>query len=250
MTDRPDRAAALQKIRQNIAEHGFHIYVVTGSALPHFGYTIGLSRSIGAELILAGAYFYKLDEVSKVIRTSGEKLRSSRRGEVHSIQKTRWGNFSLRPVDISWAKGLMLGAFDFFATETIEARQIVPDQSHWTIEIPDLSLPWSANAAPGWQWMRQEWTFPVPPKSVAITNLDALRGGRVTEVMRWEEDEWEIFAGAGPDTTESERRVVPLSILLAADPSLVPAVDLAVGTGLWRDGESSWHPWRPAKSPV
>ncbi len=40
--------------------------------------------------------------------------------------------------------------------------------------------------------------------------------------MRWEKDEWEIFAGAGPDITEPERRVVPLGVLLAADPSLVP----------------------------
>ena len=65
----------------------------------------------------------------------------------------------------------------------------------------------------------------------------------MTEVMRWEEDEWEIFAGAGPDATEDEKRVVPLGILLSADPSLLPAVDLPVGTGLWRDAQSEWHPW-------
>lgn len=61
--------------------------------------------------------------------------------------------------------------------------------------------------------------------------------------MRWEQDEWEMFAGAGPDIAEAERRVVPIGVLLAADPSLLPAVDLRIGTGFWRDAQSEWHPW-------
>jgi hypothetical protein len=62
--------------------------------------------------------------------------------------------------------------------------------------------------------------------------------------MRWEEDEWEIFSGAGPEIPESERRVVPLGVLLEADKSLLPAVDLSVETGFWRDGDSEWNPWK------
>jgi hypothetical protein len=85
--------------------------------------------------------------------------------------------------------------------------------------------------------------YPVPRESVALTDLGALQGKRITEVMRWEQDEWEMFAGAGPDIPEVERRVVPLGILLAADPSLLPTVDLRVGTGFWRDAQSEWHPW-------
>ena len=243
MTHNPKREAALSEIRQHIADFGFHIYVVKGSGTPHYGYTIGLSESLGAELILAGAYFYRLDEVSSVVRSVVEELRSPAAWEAQVIRKSPCGNFSLRNVDIAWAKDLMLGVFDYYQVNTIKALQIVPDESHWTVDIPDLSRPWSPDAAPGWQWLHEKWNFPVPRDSVALTNLDALRRERTTEVMRWEEDEWEIFAGAGPDTTEAERRVVPLGVLLAADPSLLPAVDLPVGSGLWRDAESEWHSW-------
>ncbi len=218
---------------------------MTGSGKPHYGYTIGLTESLGRELILAGAYFYRLDEVSSVIRSVVDQLRTPLHGDGEGILESPWGNFSLRKVDIIWAKELMLGAFDYYGASTIEARQIVPDESHWTIDIPNLSKPLAPNAAPGWQWLHQEWAYPVAKDSVALTNLDALRGERITEVMRWEKDEWEIFAGAGPDITEPERRVVPLGVLLVADPSLVPAVDLPVGGGFWRDAEpqSEWHAW-------
>jgi hypothetical protein len=84
----------------------------------------------------------------------------------------------------------------------------------------------------------------VPENATATTNLPALRGDRITEVMRWEEGEWEIFAGAGPDVPKAELRVVPLATLLAADGSLVRALSLEVGTGVWRDADSDWHPWR------
>lgn len=242
MTDDTTREAALNDIRHNIAEHGFHTYVVTGSGVPHYGYTIGLSESLRVELVLAGSYFYELTEVSKIIRTIARELRSPVTEEI-TINARPWGVFSLRKVDMSWARALMLGAFDYYKVKTIDAYQIVPDEAHWTVEIPDLSRPWSPALAPAWRWLQEPWTYAVPRDSVAITNLDALRGRRITEVMRWEEDEWEIFAGAGPDTTEAERRVVPLGILVAADPSLIPAVDLQIGTGLWRDEASEWHPW-------
>ena len=63
--------------------------------------------------------------------------------------------------------------------------------------------------------------------------------------MRWEEDEWEIFAGDGPDGPKDEIRVVPLGTLLGADESLVPIVKLSIGEGLLRDHDpnSYWRPW-------
>ena len=67
------------------------------------------------------------------------------------------------------------------------------------------------------------------PTSHAATDLDALRGSPVTEACRWEEDYWELFAGAGPDVPNVEKRVVGLGMLLAADPSLAPILDLKVG---------------------
>lgn len=140
----------------------------------------------------------------------------------------------------------MLGVFDYYQTRDIPAIQIVPDKDHRTIDVPDMSAPWNALAEPVWQWLKEPWIFPVPKESTATTNLAALRGERITEATRWEEDEWEAFAGAGPDVTEEEMRVVALGTLVAADKSLEPIVHLAIGEGLWRDPEagSEWHPWQ------
>jgi hypothetical protein len=242
MTKEERRQKALNEIREHIAEYGFHTYVVTGGGKPHFGYTIGLTESLGAELILPGTYFYELDDVSIVIKSIIGKLAPPVPWDV-SVDAPPWGTFSFRPAHMSWATVLMLGAFDYYRGRSIEAFQIVPDEEHWTIDVPDLSQPWSPTAAPGWRWLKEEWKYPVPKDSMALTDLTVLRGGRIAEVMRWEEDQWEIFSG--PDIPESERRVIPLGVLLDADKSLLPAVDLRVETGFWRDEEDTeWHPWR------
>jgi hypothetical protein len=244
------RQKALNEIREHIAKYGFHTYVVTGGGYPHFGYTIGLTESLGAELILPGTYFYELDEVSRVIKSVIGKLSPPVAWDNVSVDADSWGSFSFRPVHTSWATALMLGAFDYYRGRNVEAYQIVPDESHWTIDVPDLSQPWGPTQGPGWRWLKEEWKYPVPKTSVALTDLTVLRGGKITEVMRWEEDQWEIFSGAGPDIPESERRIVPLGVLLGADESLLPAVDLRVETGFWRDKEETeWHPWGKAKDP-
>jgi hypothetical protein len=243
MRNEDKRLKALNEIREHISEHGVHTYIVTGGGYPHFGYTIGLTESHGAELILAGSYYYRLDDVSKVIGNVIPELQSSVAWDTRKIDTHSWGTFSLRKVHTSWAKVLMLGAFDYYQRKNIEAYQIVPDEAHLTIDVPNLAQPWNLAYAPGWRWMKEEWKLPVPKGSVALTDLNALRGGRITEVMRWEEDQWEIFAGVGSKIPESERRVVPLGVLLDADASLLPAVDLRIGTGFWRDDAPEWHAW-------
>jgi hypothetical protein len=248
MTKEEKRQRALNEIREHIAEYGFHTYVVTGGGDPHFGYTIGLTESLGAELILPGTYFYRLREVSIVIKSIIGKLSPPVSWDTVFVDADPWGIFSFRHVHTSWATALMLGAFDYYRGKSIEAYQIVPDEAHWTIDVPDLSQALSETQAPGWRWLKEEWKYPVPRDSVALTDLNILRGGWMTEVMRWEEDQWEIFSGFAPDIPESERRVVPLGVLLEADKSLLPAVDLHVETGFWRDKEEpEWHPWRKAK---
>ncbi|MGB6387419.1 MAG: hypothetical protein WBE45_20310 [Terriglobales bacterium] len=57
MADHTQQTLALNRIRENIARSGHHIYVVSGGATPRFVYTI-VSESIGVELILAGAILY------------------------------------------------------------------------------------------------------------------------------------------------------------------------------------------------
>lgn len=139
---------------------------------------------------------------------------------------------------------MMLGALDFYNVSEVPALQISPDKNHWTVEIPNLSQPWNNAIEPAWRWLNAEWEYLIPEQSIAITNLDALRGLPVTEAMRWEENQWELFAGAGPDISKEEIREVPLGTLIGIDPTLKPVTDLVVGKGLWRDsGELKWHSW-------
>jgi hypothetical protein len=244
MTSETPKKQALDGIRENISRSGHHIYVVSGGSTPRFAYTIGVSESIGIELILAGAIFYMFDEVGTIINDIASQLKAQPDRRICEV--TGLGSFTLRKVHSSWAKEFMLGAFDYYQRRDIPALQIVPDKEHWTIDVPDMSVPWNATAEPAWRWLYERWAWPVPENSTATTDLAALRGGRVTEAMRWEEDDWEIFVGDGPEIPKDEMRVVPLGTLIGADKSLEPVVHLAKGEGLWRDPapESEWHPWR------
>ena len=249
MADNAKRSEALDTIRRNIAQHGLHVYVVQGPPLPRFAYTIGLRDSVGVELILPGAIFYIKDEVVKIINSIADRLRTQgcvRQGESFSVDSL--GSFTLRNADLSWTSKLLLGALDYYGVAEIAALQVVPDKAHWTVDVPDMDRPWGGPSATAWRWLDEPWTYPVPEKSVAATNLAALRGERVTEAVRWEEDEWEISAGPAPDVPKDEMRVVPLGTLIAADTSLSRVVNLALEEGIWRDADSDWQPWVDSKS--
>lgn len=243
MADETKRKAALEQIREHIARKGHHVYVVVGSVIPRYAYTIGVSESIGAELILAGASFYGNDDVVEIINDIATQLKAERDRERFEV--TEYGLFTLRKVHRSWATEFMLGAFDYYQRRDIPALQIVPDKTHWTIDIPDMSTPWSATAELAWRWLCDPCPYPVSKQAMAATNLATLRGERITEAKRWEEDEWEIFAGDGSNVSQDDLRVLALGSLLAMDESLVPVLNLLVGEGLWRDPEpgSEWHPW-------
>jgi len=182
------RKRALDDIRENIARSGQHIYVVIGDTTPRFAYTIGANVALGFELVLAGAIFYMREEVGQIIRDAIAQLRASRDREL--IEAAGLGSFTLRKVDSSWARELMLGVFDYYQKKDIPAFQIVPDRDHWTIDVPNMSVPWAATQEPVWRWLHEPWSYPVPEDSTATTNLAALRGERITEACRWEEGEW------------------------------------------------------------
>jgi len=241
MANEAQRNAAMEAIRRNIDGAGYHLYVVSGAATPRFAYTIGMSESLGFELIMAGAVFYDLKQVVQIIKQITEQLKSQPDRKVFEFPA--YGSFALKEVDPSWSTAMMLGAFDYYKKADVAARQIVPDETHRTVDVPDMNTRWNVQSDPAWRWMYEQWPYPVPEESTVTTNLAALRGDRITEVMRWEVDDWEIFAGAGPDVPKDELRVVPLGVLLAADPTLTPIVSLPIGGGLWRDAASDWHVW-------
>jgi hypothetical protein len=238
------RSELLARISSNIAQTGYHVTLVTGGELPRFAYTIGCTTTLGAEFIFAGGEFYSKDQVSEIIAAiislaTGESDWSNR-----SIRLDELGSFALVKADNSWAKLLALGAFDYYQQADLQMWQIVPDQAHHTLDIPAMAQAFEATAQPVWQWLTRKWEYAVPNNSMAVTNLQVLAGVKATEIMRWEEAEWGIFAGAGPDIPKAEMRIVPLGTLLGIDASLDVAVHLAIEKGLWRDSVTlDWNTW-------
>jgi Domain of unknown function (DUF4262) len=248
-----DRKKALALIKRNIEEYGFHIYIVSAGSSPRFAYTIGLRESLGAELVLAGGFFYeKSDQILEILHSIRKQLASGVKGKPGPVWQSEFvvpelGKFALRKAHASWARSLLLGALDYYSIEDVDAYQVVPETRHRTIDVPIMSKEWSATDEPMWRWRDAEWPYPISPDAEVMTNLDALRGEPITEVVRFEERYWEMYAGAsGPEVSEDDARLIPLGCLLALDPSLEPVVDLAIGEGMWRDG--SGDDWSPMES--
>lgn len=237
------REEMLARIQRNIERYGHHVYLVAGKQTPRFMYTIGLSPAKGVELILGGAAIYSNEEAKRIIdQLAQAEALAPADGPVLEVDDL--GSFSLRRVDGSWTRLLVLGALDYYGQPDVPALQIVPDDDHLTIDVPDLSRPRSADSEPAWRWLTEPWELAVPDHAVAVTNLAALLGEPVTEAARWESDEWELFAGAGPDVPPNEIRRVPLGTLLSADPSLTAVLSLELGKGLWRSpADLNWHSW-------
>jgi hypothetical protein len=161
-----------------------------------------------------------------------------------AISTDSLGCFSLVKVHPSWAELLVLGAFDYYDQPVLCVWQIVPDSAHHTSEVPAMEVAFDMATQPVWQWLTRKWEYPIPVDSMAVTNLRVLAGAKATEVMRWEENNWEVFAGVGPDIPKAELRIVPFGTLLGIDASLQVAVNLEVGKGLWRDSLAlDWQPW-------
>lgn len=238
MTQSP-REAALERIRATIAKHGHHVYLILPGPQPRFAYTIGLSPEGGAEYVLAGGAAYSDAEVHRILQAAAAaRPRAEGLLEVGSL-----GSFSLSPVHATWNEALLLGATDFYQG-AVPALQLIPDAQHQTLDTPDLSQPRSHETAPAWRWLDEPWSLPIPESSEAVTSLEVLLGQPATEVARWEDDQWEIFAGPAPEVPPEDVRVVPIGVLLAADPSLTPLQDLVIGKGLLREsGEVVWEPW-------
>ena len=237
------RAEALDLIQKHIDEFGHHIYTVLASVVPRFHYTIGLFARFEFELIFAGGVLYTSAEVQRIINKIVDNINSHGLDPTRNYNVPLLGTFEVGPVHASWARELMIGAQDFYNPSFVPASQIIPDKSHLTIDVPDLSQPWSSVSEPIWQWLREPWLLPVPATSSAITNIAALQGARVTEAARWGADEWELFASPESDLDIDDVRIVPLGTLLATDASLEPIASLPVGKALRRDLKGGWREW-------
>lgn len=234
----------LNKVKLNIAKYGHHITSVTGKELPRFAYTVGCSTSLEGELLFAGGEYYSIDDIHKIIESIVLDIKKCSDYYEYTVSIDSLGSFHLVEADNSWSNLLALGVFDYYTQKEVTIWQIVPDDEHFTLDIPDMSVAFDAKSNPVWQWLVRDWDYPVPRESTAVTNLNVLFGETATEVMRWEDDEWEIFSGAGPDTPKEDMRVVPLGVLLGIDKTLESVVYLKTGRGYWRENaKSKWNDW-------
>jgi hypothetical protein len=237
-----NKQEALASIRRNIEKHGHHVYIVGQGTTPRFAYTIGLRESVGTELVLAGAIVYDADEVLRILSSIADKLRERKSS---SVRLFRLGTFELRAAHESWTRQLLLGALDYYKGQDVAALQLVPDDKHWTIDVPDMRAAWNAQSEPGWRWLQEKWTYPVPDTAECMTSLAVLRGEAVTEAARWEENYWELFPDTdGEPPPDKEARLVPIGCVIGADPSLEAVLSFRVGEAKWRESrDDDWRAW-------
>ncbi|WP_462249229.1 DUF4262 domain-containing protein [Ekhidna sp.] len=234
----------LELIQSNIHEHGYHVTIVNSKTDPRYAYTIGLFEDYGFELILSGGIIFLKEDLYRIFESVVSLIRNGTKAQNLITKLDDLGSFSLQEVDGSWSDLMMLGVFDFYKIDKVVSYQIIPDKKHHTLDIPDMNKKWDSKQEPVWKWLVEKWEYSLPDHSKVITNIDALKGEVITEVMRWEEDELEMFAGAGPDVEKEEMRVVSLGTLLGIDNSLEIVNELSVGKGIWRDStEKKWNPW-------
>lgn len=241
MIEKQERFASIDA---DIKNDGFHITLVSSNLEPRYAYTIGLNELLGFELVFSGgARFYKRD-LSIIFKTIIDLCKKSPITINQTVDVPSLGSFSFAAVHLSWSKLMMLGVFDYYKLSEISAFQIIPDAGNFTLDIPDMAKAFVPEKEPVWKWLVKEWNYPAPQNSTVTTNLNALAGETITELTRWEENEWEMFAGPGPDVTNVEMRVVSLATILGIDKSLLPSIYLELGKGLWRDSEKSeWNSW-------
>lgn len=236
--------AFLGLVKSNIAQYGFHITSVQSSTNPRYAYTIGLTSLIGFELTFAGGIYFLLDDLTVIISEIADQLREKITSRAKKINVTGFGRFSLRSVDNSWSEYMTLGVFDFYKSKSAKIYQIIPEKKWFTGDIPDMSVPFDSKKEPVWRWFVDKWSYPVPETSLVVTNFQSLQGKAITEVMRWEPDQWEMFTEAATAIEPSDVRIVPLALMIGIDKSLSKAIKLKIGKGIWRESiEAKWQPW-------
>lgn len=225
-----------QTISENIHRSGYHVVVVSGGATPRWAYTIGLSETKGRELLFAGGVSYLKDEMLELIAgvAKSEVDLAACQGptEIPSLL------VDVVPVGPTWSDRLMIGVKGYYGAPKL-ALQVVPRQGR-TIDTPRTGVPYDIDAAGPFRWLEGEWPYPVPRGSEVMVDVRVTTGAAVTEVGRWEQDYWEMFSVPREEIDKSKARLLPLGVLLATDPTLAAATELAVGESATREPGEPW----------
>ncbi|KFF13760.1 DUF4262 domain-containing protein [Flavobacterium hydatis] len=232
-------------IDSHIKNLGYHVTTVAGkSALPRYSYSIGLEDTVGFELVFAGGEIFNLKEVSEIIKNIIEKLKIDSDWENKTFRLEDLKSYTLSKVNESWISLMLDGIVDYYKGKKIIVLQIIPDQKNKTLDVPDMSIEFNAERNKIWQWLINEWTYPIAEGTLVFTNTEALFGEKITELMRWEEDEWEMFTENSDEIDKANIKIVPFGVLLGIDATLIEALNVKVGKGLWREDDSlEWNAW-------
>ncbi|WP_294963473.1 DUF4262 domain-containing protein [uncultured Flavobacterium sp.] len=232
------RCEFLEIIKTGISKNDYHLTLVNGGQNPDYSYSIGLTAKFGFELVIAGG-FISINDNESLFRNIYHQLQSG--STLDSKFLLSDNTFYLKKVDSSWCEKLMLGVYDYYNVDKIDAYQIIPEEK--TLDMPEMSNPLNLNDTI-WKWIEMDWNLNVPKDSYAITDVYFLQGKPIVELIRWEDHVWEMFSGPGPDFKEEEIRIVPLGTILGIDDTLQRTVDLEIGKGLWRESkDSDWNNW-------
>jgi hypothetical protein len=245
MSNERARRQALADIRASIDGAGLHIYCVGMGKLPKYCYTIGLSDgALDAELVLAGAARFAIDEVADALNDLGDAARAGEVDPSGSSEAAQLGEVHFQEVHPSWMERLLLGALDYYAPRPVRAYQVLLRPELITLDVPDLSREWDPDVERVWRWLDVPWSHAIPEDTAVVTNFRALRGHPITEVSHWEDDAWELVAADDAPMAKSELAVVPMATLLAVDPALEEVLSLPLGRAMRRDDPSAaWEPW-------
>ena len=237
-----DKEGFIELIRSNIKEFGFHFTIVQQAVEPRFAYTVGCHEVLGFEMIFAGGIYYLRNDLLVIFNKIVDFFKNG--GNLQGELKVDdLGAFKFRRIDDSEKDAMNLVVIEYVDGINVDVYQILPHKDHFTLEIPNMSEKWSFNDSI-WKWLKEKWTFDAPENSLVVTNLGALLGKKITEIVRWEIDDWEMFAGAGQETIKKDIRVVSLGLMIGIDPSLLPSLELEIEEGIQRDsGETAWRKW-------
>ncbi|KQT16955.1 hypothetical protein ASG31_11355 [Chryseobacterium sp. Leaf404] len=236
----------LKEIKNNIEKFQFHITLVQSSESPRFAYTIGNLENFNFELILAGNENFLANDIIEIFNKIILDLKLNSDVSTFYSETEKLGKFKISEIDRSWTKLMMLGVYDYYNINDFRAFQILPDNHHHTLDVPNMMLPWNSEDQI-WKWLddKIEWDLKVPRNSKVITEIDVLFGDKITEVTRWEADEWEAFTQNGEDVDEDSMRIIPINTLIGIDASAKNILDLSIEHGLWRENdESDWNEWK------
>jgi hypothetical protein len=222
------------RINTHIQNRGYHLYIVSTDESPRYAYTIGLKERVGYELCFIGALFFDVNEVEDIF---SNLICSINRDNSFADEVKTYGAVELLDVGSDWVAGLLFGALDFYDTKQITFKQIYLSQFSELIDVPNCSSPLNGSL-----WSNSQDSELKSYK--AVVNKEVLNNEAVLEVMRWEQNEWEMFSYAGPDVPKDDLRIVPLKVCFLADKSLMDSLKLEVGKGSWREGRNKkWIAW-------